>query len=89
MEARTGPAGADPPGGGGGGGGGGGDGNDWWQYPKKHIGQPVAFDEEEEDEEEEYTGPDPESVWDEDGNVHMIIEPRHMRTVVVSISAKD
>ena len=88
MEATTGPAGADPPGGGGGGGGGGGDGNDWWQYPKKHIGQPVAFDEMEEDE-EEYTGPDPESVWDEDGNVHLIIEPRHMRTVVASISAKD
>ena len=53
---------------------------------KKHIGQPVAFDEQE-GEEEEYTGPDPESVWDEDGNVHMVIEPRHMRTIVASISS--
>ena len=77
MEATAGPGDGDPPGGGGG---------DWWNHCK-HVGQPPVFEEEEDDEEdEEYSGDDPESVLDEDGNVHMVIEPRHMRT---SSATKD
>ena len=71
MEGLAGPGDGDPPGGGGG---------DWWTHCK-HVGQQPVFEEEEDDgEDEEYSGDDPESVLDEDGNVHMVIEPRHMRT---------